>query len=75
MFSGSLPIASEILGPSTFFVGVNREGKAEYLFLWQTSGNDRRDSEAERFLRQIQFEPGPSTAWDLVKFRWGTSTP
>jgi hypothetical protein len=75
MFSGSLPIAPETLGPSTFFVGVNREGKAEYLFLWQTSGNDRRDSEAERFLRQIQFEPGLSTAWDLVKFRWGTSTP
>jgi hypothetical protein len=43
--------------------------------LWQTSGNDRRDSEAERFLRQIQFETGPSTAWDLVKFRWGTSRP
>lgn len=75
MFSGSLPSASEVLEPTTFFVGVNREGRVEHLFLWQTSGNDRRDSEAERFLRQIQFETGPSTAWDLVKFRWGTSTP
>jgi hypothetical protein len=75
MFSGSLPRASEVLEPTKFFVGVNRKGKVEYLFLWQTSGNDRRDSEAERFLRQIQFETGPATAWDLVKFRWGTSTP
>jgi hypothetical protein len=74
-FSGSLPIASEVLEPTTFFVGVNREGKVEYLFLWQTSGNDRRDSEAERFLRQIQFESGSSTTWDLVKFRWSTNTP
>jgi hypothetical protein len=75
MFSGSLPTAAEVLEPSTFFAGVNREGKVEYLFLWQTSGNDRRDSEAERFLWQIQFEPGPSTSWDLVKFHWGTNTP
>ena len=75
IFSGSLPTASEVLEPSTFFVGVNREGKVEYLFLWQTSGNDRRDSEAERFLRQIQFASGSSTAWDLAKFRWGTNTP
>jgi hypothetical protein len=74
-FSGSLPTASEVLEPSTFFVGVNREGKIEYLFLWQTSGNDRRDSTAEQFLRQIQFEPGASSAWDLVKFRWGTNAP
>jgi hypothetical protein len=75
MFSGSLPTASEVLAPSTFFVGVNREGQVQYLFLWQTSGNDSRDSEAERFLRQIRFESGPSTAWDLAKFRWGTNTP
>jgi hypothetical protein len=75
VFSDSLPTASEVLEPSTFFIGVNREGKVEYLFLWQTSGNDRRDSEAEQFLRQIQFEPGASIAWDLVKIRWGTNTP
>jgi hypothetical protein len=74
-FSGPLPAASEVLEPSTFFVGVNREGKVEYLFLWQTSGNDRRDSETERFLRQIQFEPGSSITWDLVKYRWGPNTP
>jgi hypothetical protein len=74
-FSGSLPTAAEVLEPSTFFVGVNREGKVEYLFLWQTSGNDRRDSEAERFLWQVQFEPGPSTSWDLVKLDWSTSAP
>jgi hypothetical protein len=74
-FSSSPPPASEVLEPSTFFVGVNREGKVEYLFLWQTSGNDRRDSDAERFLRQIQFEAGSSTTWDLVKFRWGTNAP
>jgi hypothetical protein len=75
MLFGPPPSASEILEPTTFFVGLNREGKVEYLFLWQTSGNDRRDSEAERFLRQIQFAKGPSTDWDLVKFRWGTTTP
>jgi hypothetical protein len=75
LLSGFPPTASEILEPSTFFVGVNREGKVEYLFLWQTSGNDRRDAEAERFLRQVQFEPGPSSAWDLVNIRWGTNTP
>jgi hypothetical protein len=75
IFSGSLPTASEVLAPSTFFVGVNREGKVEYLFLWQTSGNDRRDSEAERFLRKIQFTFGSAAAWDVVKFRWGTNPP
>jgi hypothetical protein len=75
VISGSLPTALEVLEPSTFFVGVNREGKVEYLFRWQTSGNEHRDSEAERFLRQIRFESGSSTAWDLVKFRWGTNAP
>ncbi|HZC35895.1 MAG TPA: hypothetical protein VE242_09795 [Chthoniobacterales bacterium] len=73
--SASLPTASEILEPSIFFVGVNPEGKIEYLFLWQTSGNDRRDSEAERFLRQIHFQSAPSAAWDLVKFCWGMTRP
>lgn len=75
MFSGSPPTASEMLEPSTFFVGVNPEGKVEYLFLWQTSGSDRRDAEAERFLRQIHFQSAPSTAWDLIKLRWGMTTP
>jgi hypothetical protein len=74
-FSGSPPTASEVLEPSTFFVGVNQEGKVEYLFLWQTSGSDRRDGEAERFLRQIHFQSAPSIAWDLVKLRWGMNTP
>jgi hypothetical protein len=75
VFAGSLPSASEVLEPTTFFVGVNREGKVEYLFLWHTSGNDGCDSEAERFLRQIQFGTGPATAWDLVRFHWGASRP
>jgi hypothetical protein len=73
--SGYLPTASEILEPSTFFVGVNPEGKIEYLFLWQTSGSDRRDAEAEKFLRQIHFRSTPSVTWDLVKFRWGMNAP
>jgi hypothetical protein len=74
-FSGSPPTATEMLEPTTFFAGVNREGKIEYLFLWQTSGNDRRDEQAEEFLRQIHFQPAASIAWDLIKFRWGMTAP
>jgi hypothetical protein len=74
-FSDLPPTASEILEPSTFFIGVNREGKIDHLFLWQTSGSDRRDAQAEQFVRQIHFQPAASFTWDLVKIRWGTSTP
>ncbi len=75
VFSGSPPTASEMLEPSTFFVGVNREGKIEHLFLWQTSGSDRRDAEAEQFVRQIQFRSASSSTWDLITLHWGVTAP
>jgi hypothetical protein len=75
VLSGSPPAASEMLEPSTFFVGVSPEGKIEYLFLWQTSGSDHHDAEAEQFLRQIHFQSASSSSWDLIKVRWGMTKP
>ena len=75
VLSGSAPAASEMLEPSTFFVGVSPEGKIEYLFLWQTSGSDHHDAEAEQFLRQIHFQSASSSSWDLIKVRWGMTKP
>jgi hypothetical protein len=75
VFSGSPPTASEMLEPCTFFAGVNPRGEIEYLFLWQTSGNDRRDTQAEQFVRQIHFLGTPKSTWDLITLRWGMTAP
>lgn len=75
VFSASPPTASEMLEPSTFFAGVNRQGEIEYLFLWQTSGSDRRDAQAEQFILQIRFQATSTSSWDLITLRWGMTAP
>ena len=72
---GSLPPSERVWEPTTFFVGISKEGEVQYLFLWRTSGNDQLDHLAEETIRRLQFQPAEKEAWDTVSLDWGTVGP
>lgn len=67
----SLPSTSKLVEPSSFFVGVNRDGTVDFAFLWTSSGDNELDQAADRFVRTLKFEPAETTAWGTVQLRWG----
>ncbi len=66
-----LPAGPAVVEPTSLFVGVNPEGRVDYLFLTQSSGNGAIDEKANDFIRKVQFKPGPNRTWGAVTFRWG----
>jgi hypothetical protein len=66
-----LPTTSALSEPTSIFLGVSPEGKAEYAFLMQSSGNAPLDQKAEDLLRAVQFKPDPNWNWGVVTLHWG----
>jgi hypothetical protein len=67
-----LPTTSKLVEPSSFFVGVNKEGTVDFTFLWTSSGDNELDQTADRFVHTLQFDPAGSAAWGTVQLSWGT---
>lgn len=72
---GNLPASQRVSEPTSFFVGISKEGEVQYLFLWKSSGNDQLDHQAEETVRRLRFQPAENEAWDTVSFDWGTVAP
>jgi len=70
---GVLPVSQRLAEPTTFFVGINKEGDVEYVFLWRSSQNDQLDHLAEEAVKRLKFKQGASEAWDTVSLHWGTA--
>jgi hypothetical protein len=69
--SPSFPTTSKLVEPSSFFVGVNRDGTVDFVFLWTSSGDNELDQTADRFVRTLKFDPAESAAWGTVRLCWG----
>jgi hypothetical protein len=68
----SLPTSQRLSEPTTFFVGIGKNGEVRYLFLWRGSGNDQLDHLAEEAVKQLRFQPGNTETWDTVSLQWGS---
>jgi hypothetical protein len=67
-----LPPLSNLLSDATsLFIGVAPEGKPDYVFLRQSSGNQELDQEAERYIQTLKFVANSTRSWGVVNFRWG----
>jgi TonB family protein len=66
-----LPASSALTEPTSIFVGVDSEGKVDYVFLTQSSGSGLVDQKAEDFIRSVRFKPDPNRTWGLVTLHWG----
>jgi hypothetical protein len=67
-----LPTTSKLVEPSSFFVGINKEGTVDFTFLWTSSGDNELDQRADRYVHTLQFAPAGSAAWGTVQLSWGT---
>ena len=67
-----LPASERPSGPTTFFVGISKEGEVKYLFLWKSSENDHLDHLAEEAVKRLKFQPANKETWDTVSLYWGT---
>ncbi len=65
------PPSAVVVEPTALFVGVNPEGKVDYLFLMRSSGNAVIDEKANDFIRKVKFKTAPNRTWGVVTFRWG----
>lgn len=68
------PVETTTLSPAKYFVGVNRNGEPELVFLQSGSGEESLDRQAEAFLRNARFtaaEGNGEIDWGFVTFRWG----
>ena len=70
-----LPTTSALSEPTSIFLGVSPEGKAEYVFLMQSSGNAPLDQKAEDLMRAVKFKPDPNWDWGVVTLHWGGTLP
>jgi hypothetical protein len=68
----SLPTSQRLSEPTTFFVGIGKDGEVKYLFLWRSSGNDQLDHLAEEAVKHLRFQPADAEAWDTVSLQWGS---
>ncbi len=73
----ALPVvpSSELLGATVLHVGVTPRGDAQFVVLKRSSGSDRADEAAVRFVKGIRFtpvDPGTegSTMWGIAKVLW-----
>jgi hypothetical protein len=69
--SAPFPTTSKLVEPSSFLVGVNREGTVDFAFLWRSSGDNELDQTADGFVRTLKFDPAESGAWGTVRLCWG----
>jgi hypothetical protein len=70
----TLPASQRLIEPTTFFVGIGREGEVKYVFLWRSSGNDQLDHLAEEAVKHLKFQPADKETWDTISLHWGTVT-
>ena len=70
-----LPAANSIAEPTSLFVGVAPDGKAEFVFVRRPSGDTALDQRAEQYARALAFRPGPHHDWGVITFHWGTVQP
>jgi len=66
-----LPATSKLVEPSSFFVGINKDGTVDSTFLWTSSGDNELDQAADRFVHSLQFGPAELAAWGTVRLSWG----
>jgi hypothetical protein len=71
IFSPSLPVASTLAEPTSFFIGVNPSGEVDFLFLRSSSGSNALDDTAESFIRTLHFQSRPDRDWGVVTLHWG----
>jgi len=69
--SQSLPIASTLAGPVSFFIGVNPAGEVDFLFLRSSSGSNSLDEAGRSFIRKLRFKQGSHLDWGVVTLHWG----
>jgi TonB family protein len=67
-----LPASQRPSGPTTFFVGISKQGEVKYLFLLKSSENDQLDHLAEEAVKRLKFRPASKETWDTVSLYWGT---
>jgi hypothetical protein len=68
----NLPASRRVSEPTSFFVGISKDGAVKYLLLWRTSGSDQLDQLAEKTVRRLRFQPAADETWDTVTLNWGT---
>jgi hypothetical protein len=68
-----LPASQRPSEPTTFFVGISKEGAVKYLFLLRSSQNDQLDHLAEESIKRLKFQPANTETWDTVSLHWGTA--
>jgi TonB family protein len=66
-----MPSSSILAEPTSIFVGVSPEGKADYVFLTQSSGSSALDQKALDFIRTVKFKSSPNRDWGMVALHWG----
>jgi hypothetical protein len=69
--SQTLPVASTLAEPASFFIGVNPAGEVDFLFLRSSSASNSLDEAAESFIRKLRFEQGSRLDWGVVTLHWG----
>jgi hypothetical protein len=74
-FWPALPASSALAEPTSIFLGVDPEGKADYAFLTQSSGSGPLDQKAEDFIRSIRFKPDANRTWGMATLHWGGTEP
>jgi hypothetical protein len=71
----TLPGTESTAEPTSLFVGVAPDGKPDFVFVRQSSGDARLDQKAEQYARALTFRPGSQRDWGTVTFRWGSARP
>lgn len=69
--SQTLPVASTLAEPASFFIGVNSAGEVDFLFLRSSSGSNSLNEAAESFIRKLRFKQGSHLDWGVVTLHWG----
>ncbi len=67
--------SSEPIGTTMLRIGVAPQGDVQFVVLEQSSGLDKSDEAAIRFVKSLCFNPlytetDGSTSWGMVKFLW-----
>jgi hypothetical protein len=65
------PLSNLLSDATSLFIGIAPEGKADYVFLRQSSGDHELDQTAERYIQTLRFVADSARSWGVVTFRWG----
>jgi TonB family protein len=71
----ALPATDSTAERTSLFIGVAPDGKPDFIFVRQSSGDTRLDQKAEQYVRALTFRPGPRRDWGTITFRWGSARP